>query len=322
MPGATLHLTHAEMLAEDSAVAAPLREAMQQELLYAKLGAVLVDLPFYTNILPMMLGYWLEMPGEKCPFAQQMHRHHPDLFAWHVLTESHRDHLLSRSQRLAIMAGFFSHVALDLEIHPLVNWCARRDVILHGGNESHQHRLTEKYQSLFFHRETQGEDIVGSTRLFTEKTQIVDFPTFFRLDIDRPVVRWVTDLLGGFYHESAPSMRQFAGWIRAFRHFAFSICLPMARKNSNRLGNETNRQLYFENETFSFMEYFDRAYRRSVTLLNQAYDLFASGEFDQRSQREFLLRAQITNLAEPPERGLLPALPEYGGVEVELGVTA
>src|SRR5512143_3465887 len=106
MPSATLHITHAELLSADPADPAPLREAMQRELTYAKFGAVFPDIPFYTNIVTMMLGYWLEMPAENCPFAQKLHRYHPDLFAWHFLGECRKaGGLLSDEQRRAIMAG-------------------------------------------------------------------------------------------------------------------------------------------------------------------------------------------------------------------------
>jgi len=91
MPSATLHITHVELLSQDPLLPRPFREAMTQELTCARLGAVLVDLPFYTNIVKMMLGYWLEMPAEMCPFAQVMHRYHPDLFTWHFLGEVHQD---------------------------------------------------------------------------------------------------------------------------------------------------------------------------------------------------------------------------------------
>lgn len=314
-----MHLTHCELLARDSAVVAPLREAMEQEIIYARLGAVLFDLPFYTNIVTMMLGYWLELPAENCPFAQKMHRYHPDLFAWHVLCSVHEEGPLTQTQRLAILGGFFSHIALDLEIHPLVNWCARRDVILNGGNESHQHRLTEKYQSLFLHRELTGYDIVGSPRVFTQKTRIVDFSAFFWLNVKAPVVRWTADLLSGFYHESAPSMRQLGGWIRAFRHFGLMIALPIAKENSLRLGNEANRQSYFDNESFSFMDFWQRGYGRSIELINQAYEVFCRADFSLQSRNAFLDRARITDMSYPPEHGL-GALPKYQERELELGI--
>jgi len=316
MPSATLHLTHVELLSRDPGLAAPLGQALQQELTCARLGAVLVDLPFYTNIVKMMLGYALEMPAENCPFAQQMHRYHPDLFSWHFLREAERGHALSREQRLAIMGGFFSHVALDLELHALVNWCARRDLILLGGVESHHHRLAEKYQSLFFHRELQGKDIIGSPRVFTETTRIVDHPAFFRLHPEQPVVRWCTELLAGFFHESAPSMRQFAHWVRCFRHFGFMVSLPPARGNSERLGNDDNRQRYFENADFSFMEHYRRAYGRSLGLMNLAYSFFDAADFSEERERSFLRQARITNLAEPPGFDL-PALPEYRELQLE-----
>jgi hypothetical protein len=316
MPSATLHITHAELLSQDPLLPRPFREAMTQELTCARLGAVLVDLPFYTNIVKMMLGYWLEMPAEMCPFAQVMHRYHPDLFTWHFLQEVHRDSVLPRRQRLAVLGGFLSHVALDLELHGLVNWCARRDVILSGGNESHQHRLAEKYQSLFFHRALRGQDIIGSRRVFTETTRIVDHPSFFRVHPEPPLIRWASEMLGGFFHEAAPSMRQFAAWVRAFRHFGFMVSLPPAGRNSLRLGNDHNRERYFENADFSFMEHYQRGYRRSLELANLAHEVLAEGDFSDARRNAFLREAKIGNLADPPELGL-PALPAYRELELE-----
>jgi hypothetical protein len=309
MPGATLHLTQIDLLARERELPAELRKALEREITYARLGSVFHDLPFYHNIVTLILGYWLEMPAEYVPFAQKLHRYHPDLFAWHFLREAHRDSpLLSREQRLALVAGFFAHIALDLEIHPLVNWCARRDVLLHGGHESHHHRLTEKYQSLFFHRELQGKDIIGSHRFFSEKTVIVEPPPFFRRNLGIPVVRWATDMLGGFFHESAPGMRQFASWLRSFRHFGFMVSLPPAGRNSEKLGNEENHRRYYESSEFSFHDFWERGHRRSIALLRLASEVFAEGDFSDARREQFLAAAAISDLAYPPEAGL-PALP-------------
>jgi hypothetical protein len=320
MPSATLHLTHVELLAQDPALPGPLREAMQRELTYARLGAVFHDLPFYTNIVTMMLGYWLEMPAESCPFAKKLHRYHPDLFAWHFLTEARKEGLLSADQRLAILAGFFSHLALDLELHPLVNWCARREVIRHGGHESHHHRLTEKYHSLFFHRELHGKDILGTRPLFAEKSRIVEEPALIRLSPELPVVRWCTDLLGGFFHEQAPSMRQFASWVRSFRHFGFVLSLPPVHGNSQRLGTQENRERYYENSDFSFADFFERGHARSVQFLNLAYAAFEAATLSAEQRAAFLRLVQITDLSYPPQIGL-PPLPEYQEVQLGYGLT-
>src|SRR5438132_1707920 len=63
------------------------------------------------------------------------------------------------------------HVALDLALHPLVNYGARRDVVEKGGHESTHHRVTEKYHALFFHLERFGDDPIG-TPAFAERTRI------------------------------------------------------------------------------------------------------------------------------------------------------
>lgn len=320
MPSAALHLTHVELLAKDSAIHLGLRQALQQELVYAHLGAIFPDLPFYTNIVTMMLGYWLEMPAEQCPFAQKLHRFHPDLFAWHFLTESRKDHILTRSQRLAILGGFFAHVALDIELHPLVNWCSRRDVMLRGGHESHHHRLTEKYHSLFFHLDLQGRDAIGTPHFFAEKSRLIEHPLFFRLHLDLPVVRWATDLLAGFFHESAPNMKQFARWLRTFRHFSLMVSLPAADRNGKRLGTNENRHHYFENEIFSFRDFWNRGYQRSCQLLNLAYEIFEAGEDSASSREAFLQAANIQDLAYPPEHHLPPLSDQLFDCEQNFGL--
>jgi hypothetical protein len=310
MPSASLHLTHVELLAEASQLNGIFQEALRQELTYARLGAVFHDLPFYTNIVTMTLGYWLEMPAEYCPFAQKMHRYHPDQFAWHFLKAAAlREGGLSRNQRLALLGGFLAHIALDLELHPLVNWCARRDSMLQGGHESHHHRLTEKYHSLFFHRELSGHDIIGTPSFFTQKTKIFDRPPFFRLNLAVPAVQWSAETLSGFYQEAAPSMRQFASWVRSFRHFALLVSSPMAKRNSGRLGNDENRRWYYEDDEFSFRKFWERGFQRSIELLNLAGSVIEQASWSDEACAAFLSGANISDLSYPPEHHL-PPLPQ------------
>ncbi len=86
MPGASVHLTHAELLAGEERLNPLLREAMAQELFYTRMGAILPDLLFYHNIITLIMGYWKELPAEDCPFARRIHRQRPDLFAFHFIT--------------------------------------------------------------------------------------------------------------------------------------------------------------------------------------------------------------------------------------------
>lgn len=321
MPGASLHLTHAELMAGDVRLHPLFQEAMAQELLYMRMGAILPDLPFYHNIITLILGYWLELPAEQCPFAVQIHRHHPDLFAWHFIRSARQvEGDLTENQRRALLAGFLCHVALDIELHPLVNWCARRDQARYGGVETHHHRLTEKYHSLFIHRRLVGDDVLGKRQFFTERTQIIDVPAAWHVSARHPAVTWSCDMFAGFYQQNPPSPRQFAHWIRSFRHFALAVSLPIAGRNSQQLGNEENYRRYFENQDFSFMEFWERAYERTVSLLNLAAAALEEDSWDASTRGAFLREAKITDLACPPERHL-PAIVDHAGLELGCKVT-
>lgn len=300
MPGAALHLTHVELLSREPRVNPGLRQAMVGEDPFMRLGAVLLDLPFYTSIVPMTLGYWLERPAEDCPFAMAIHRERPDLFAWHLVRHAHQDDRLPGDQRAALLAGVMAHMVLDMELHPLVNRSARRDLARYGGNESHHHRLTEKYHSLFFHRDLQGHDPIGTWAFFSQKTIIVDHPPFIRLDARPPVYAFVSDLLQGFYGARAPGPRQVAHRVRCFRHFALLVCMPWARINGQNKGTAENRRHYYDNEEFSFPDYWERAFKRSVALVNLAHQLFLSGDFSAASRRAFLEEADICDLSLGP----------------------
>ena len=297
MPGAALHLTHVELLSRDPRVHAGVRRALGREDPFMRLGAVLLDLPFYTNIVPMTLGYWLERPAEDCPFALALHRDRPDLLAWHLLRHAHQDERLTKDQRAALVAGVMAHMVLDMELHPLVNWCARRDQARYGGNNSHHHRLTEKYHSLFFHRDTLGQDPIGTRAFFSQKTVIVAPPPFVRLGTRRPVYGFISEMLRGFHGAHAPGPRQVARWVRCFRHFAIMVCAPWASVNSRNKGTPQNRRRYYHNPRFSFLDYWERAFERSVALVNMAHELHCGGDFSAASQRAFLAEAKICDLS-------------------------
>lgn len=305
MPSPIMHLKHAEMLRGETRLPLEIREAIAAEMPTMRLGSIFPDMPFYTSIIGMTVGYWLERPAENCPIAQRMHSDNPDLFAWHLIEAMAEERALRPTQRLALLAGFFSHVGLDLEVHGLVNWCARRDVNIYGGHESHHHRLAEKYQSLFFHVDTEGRDCLGRRSFFAERAQILDEP-MLRLRTELPIVSFISRTLA-FYHGDAPRPRQVASWLRTFRQFAFLVSLKAAERNGNRLGTPENRERYYENDAFSFRDYFDRGYERTLQLIDLAYDMLRDPNRARR-KAEFLSRAQISDLAYPQQWGL-PALP-------------
>src|SRR5262245_43336654 len=172
MPAPQFHLTFGELVASHPEIHAEVRSAVAAEPIYTHLGSIFHDLPYYGNMLGEIARYAFRRPAIDAPWAYRMHCIRPDRFAASFVRAARLAPGLSDDERLALLGGLFSHCALDLTLHPLVNYCARRDTALHGGHESFHHRICEKYHALFFHIERFGDDVIG-TRAFKEKTVVV-----------------------------------------------------------------------------------------------------------------------------------------------------
>src|ERR1700761_8508598 len=153
MPAPQFHLTFGQLVQDQQTIHPALRRACANEPVYVRLGSIFHDLPYYGNMLAEAVRYGLGSPALDEPWAYRMHSVRPDRFVASFIRAAATAPGLTREEGLALVGGLISHAALDLTLHPLVNYCARRDTALHGGHESVHHRMTEKYHALFFHRE-------------------------------------------------------------------------------------------------------------------------------------------------------------------------
>ena len=202
MPAPQLHLTFGMMVKDQPGIRPALRNACATEPIYTRLGAIFHDLPYYGNMLAEAVRYGLGSPALDEPWAYRMHSVKPERFvASFVRAAATTPGPLSRDERLALMAGLLSHCALDLTLHPLVNYCARRDTQLHGGHESVHHRLTEKYHALFFHLDRVGRDPIGTPE-FRQYTQIVKQGSLLRARVEAPIVDFMRDAYRGAYGDA------------------------------------------------------------------------------------------------------------------------
>ena len=165
MPAPQLHLSFGLSLATDDRVPARLRKACAAEPTYARLGAIVHDLPYYGNMIVESVRYGLGSPAVDEPWAYRMHSVEPGRFVASYIRAAAHAPGLTVDEKLALVGGLLSHCALDLALHPLVNHVARRDTRQYGGHESMHHRVTEKYHALFFHLERRGSDPVGTREL-------------------------------------------------------------------------------------------------------------------------------------------------------------
>jgi hypothetical protein len=308
MPAPQLHLSFANTIAHASGVRPELRLACAAEPEYTRLGAIVHDLPYYGNMLVEAVRYGLGGTPTDEPWAYRMHSVRPARFvASYIRAAATATGPFCRAERLALVGGLLSHCALDLSLHPLVNYCARRDAAAHGGHESVHHRMAEKYHALFLHLERLGEDPIG-TPTIREWTRVTKEGSLVRAHVEPSLVGFIRDAYQGAYG-GAPDGKRWAGWVRSFRHFGELIAGPWAARNSRIKRGPGLRARYYENEVFRFGEFYACAERRLVTLCNLGVDYFRAGDFSPGAEDAFVGASRIDDLAEPEPAADLPSLP-------------
>jgi hypothetical protein len=319
MPAPQFHLTFAELLKDHTDIRPALRRACLNEPVYARLGAIFHDLPYYGNMAVEALRYGLRAPALDEPWAYRMHSVRPGRFAASYIRAAAESTQLCTEEKLALMGGLLSHCALDLTLHPLVNYCARRDTALYGGHESSHHRVTEKYHALFFHLQRLGDDPIGTPE-FRAKTQVVKDGSLVRGRVEMPLLHFMSEAYRGAYGD-APDQKAWATWVRNFRHFGLLVSMPIAAQNSQKMRHDPLlRWRYFENDVFQFWDFYAHSERRVAELCNLGYDYFVAGDFSRAAEDAFVSAAQIDDLAEPNPLGL-PFLPRLS-VRCTPGITA
>jgi len=309
MPAPQLHLSFANTIAHAAGVRPELRRACASEPMYTRLGAIVHDLPYYGNMLVEAVRYGLGGTPVDEPWAYRMHAVRPARFvASYIRAAATTTGPLARTERLALVGGLLSHCALDLTLHPLVNYCARRDAAATGGHEAVLHRKAEKYHALFFHLDRLGEDPIG-TPTIREWTRVTKEGSLVRAHVEPQLVTFIRDAYHGAYG-GAPDGQRWAGWVRSFRHFGELIAGPWAARNSRRKRGPELRARFYDNEVFRFDAFYRCAERRLVALCNLGFDYFRAGDFSPVAEAAFVAASTIDDLAEPVPAADLPSLPE------------
>lgn len=305
MPAPQLHLTFGDLVQHNAGVPSAMRKACAAEPAYARLGAIFHDLPYYYA--PMVfeaVRYGLGAPALDEPWGYQIHCVHPERLVASYIRAAHSVPTFSEAERLALIGGLLSHCAIDLAMHPLVNYCARRDVQRYGGHESTHHRMTEKYQALFLHLWRLGYDPLGSAA-FAQRARITKRGTSLTVRVEPAIVYLALNAYRGAYG-TAPAALQFCRWVRNFRQFGILLSAPFVAKNSMRSRTDALRERYFQNEVFDCREFFAAAEQRLGKLAWLGYEYYCAGDFSPAAEDAFCQASGIDDLAEPRPVDLPP----------------
>ena len=157
MPAEGIHLTALREAAFSGALAAEPRRAIVRYEDAARLGAIVLDLPYFDRYLEEVVRYALRLPPQASPWGAAVHERAAVPIVRALLERARSE----RSQRLLALAlGAASHAALDRALHPLINALARR--FAQGRSHDEAHREVEKFQSICFHEAYFGRDRMGT----------------------------------------------------------------------------------------------------------------------------------------------------------------
>jgi hypothetical protein len=219
MPAEAVHLS----ALEDSLARAGSRlgaaAAGDEELrALARLGAVLIDLAYFDHFAVGVLRYLIGQPLATSPVGDRLHREGPvrlgKLLLLHAAALGARAATRRDGERLRALAlGWFSHVAVDSRLHPLVNRLAAERAARLQDSPARQHNEVEKFHSILFHEERFGFDFMGDPRLI-EHIQVDTRPLCDGGPIDRAYRDAITAV-----HGDRPDDAALRRWTRGYAQY-------------------------------------------------------------------------------------------------------
>ncbi|MBI2875663.1 MAG: zinc dependent phospholipase C family protein [Candidatus Tectomicrobia bacterium] len=294
MPTTMVHIAFIEELGREDRVEAPLRSLIAGHVSQAKLGAVFPDLQYYENFFRLLARYLLKLPLPFSPWSYLFHSKAPATLGRTFLEVLKKEPVKEGGEsKLAFIAGYFSHLALDITLHPPVWSLSQRE----GRSDLHAkeiHTTCERYQGLLYHQHLYGYDIAGRP-LVREKIQLLPVGRR-RLD---PALYDLFRKACLELFSRAPCPGEFRNWIRGIHLYARILSSPLGKIEGLRGQTDSLRQRYFENEGFSFLEYYRRAKEVAIGYLNAAYRYWQEEEISEGLRRGFLEQVPNVDLGCP-----------------------
>lgn len=164
MPATIVHLVGVERLAlAPAGLPAPVAKAVMEDLEYARLGAALLDLPWYRGVGPELartaLGYAAPVPS-----ALELLHAAPIQVGLRMGEAVARGALVGTEAGLALLAGYFLHLSLERSLAAPMQ-ALLGEARLDDRAALHMRRGVEWVQSLLWLRETLGYDPLGTPEI-------------------------------------------------------------------------------------------------------------------------------------------------------------
>ncbi len=269
MPAEGIHLTSLREAAAGVELSPAARSRLVRHDDAGRLGALLVDLPYFDRFAGEVARYVLGRPPRPSPWGARLHQGGAIDLLGSLLAIARE----SRDGATGAMAlGLASHLAIDRSLHPLINALARR----HRGGIDHDasHREVEKFQSICFHEEYLGRDMMGTPGI----RHLLSIHRAARLDepeLARPVLAAFSRAFG-----SAPSAAELARWGRGYRAHCWLLGTAPARRIAPPAAKEAARPRYLHGAWGDFPSRLRAAIATSIAVIDAAADVLDAGTRD------------------------------------------
>ena len=261
MPAEGIHLTALREAMASPALSTSVRRRLVRDDDAARLGAILVDLPYFHRFTNEVLRYVVGIPAKPSVWGQVLHDGGAiDLLGALIdVARRERDDVIG-----AIALGVASHCAIDRALHPLINALAR--VHEAGRNHDASHREVEKFQSICFHEHYMGRDMMGTP-------EITSYLAIRLADglPDRVAMLVLEAWRRAF--GTAPEAAELVGYVRGYRTHTKLLGSPLGKRLAPRRAKDAAKPRYWAGQWGSFPSLLEHAVAASLAVLDAASDV-------------------------------------------------
>jgi hypothetical protein len=288
MPAEAIHLTALREALASPRLDPRVRRRVVRREDAARLGAVLVDLPYFHRYVEEVVRYAVGAPARPSPWGAELHEGGAIALLGGMLDVARRrnDDTIG-----AIAIGLASHLAIDRALHPLVNALARRHPV--GKDHGSAHREVEKFQSICFHERYHGRDLMGTDGI--------------RHYLAIHAVRHLDEpALGGAIREAfelglgrTPSAREWLGFGRGYHAHARLLGSFVGGRIASERDKERARPIYLHGAWGAFEALLEDAIASSVPALDAAAAVLDAPARDVEAARAALARVLPPGTIDP-----------------------
>ena len=297
MPAEGIHLTALREATASPALSTAARRRLVKHDDAARLGAIVVDLPYFHRYTTEVTRYVLGVPAKPSPWGTTLHDGGAvDLLAAMIdVARRERDPLIG-----AIALGIASHCAIDRALHPLINALAR----LHreGKNHDASHREVEKFQSICFHEQYMGRDMMGTPEI----------TSYLAIRIAEELPDRVGVLVLEAWRRalgSAPEATELAGYLRGYRTHTRLLGSPLGKRLAPPAAKTAAKDRYLAGTWGTFPALLEHAVAASITVLDAAVEVLDASATDVHRARAQLASRLPRGTIDPAGRDVELARP-------------